>query len=157
MSSFSSCQIRDCMRFSIVCPLLASSKAEGGFICGESLKGDRDILSQLGKVTLHLYLITFCATYLLAFDANVSVLMFYIILLEVLPRRISRCILDLYMACDCSLEKTVFAPCASEAGWNDWEIGNPDQSTQQTCLRRIKEACAGKCLPLRLVQEIMGF
>lgn len=65
-ASFSSCQIRDCMRFSIVCLLLASREVEGGFICGESLKGDRDILSQLGKVTLHLYLITFCVTYLLA-------------------------------------------------------------------------------------------
>lgn len=64
------------MDFSIVCPLLAFSEAEGGFICGENLKVDRDILSQLGKVTLHLYLITSCVTYLLALDANVSVLMF---------------------------------------------------------------------------------
>lgn len=61
------------------------------------------------------------------------------------------------MACDCSLEKTVFAPFALEAGWDDWESRNPDQSTQQTCLRRIEEASAGECLPLRLVQEIMGF
>lgn len=68
----------------------------------------------------------------------------YVIILEAL-------FLNLYMAWHSSLEKTVFSPFASEASWDDWEIRDPDQPTQQTCLRRIEEARAGKRFPLRLV------
>jgi hypothetical protein len=60
------------------------------------------------------------------------------------------------MPCNSSLKKTVLAPFASEAGWNDWEIRNPDQPTQQTRLRCIQEAYAGDLLPLRLVRDVIG-
>lgn len=70
--SFSSCQIRGCMISVRGLSVVGVRWSGVRVICGEKPKVHRDILSRLGKVTLHLYFIASCVDYLLALDASES-------------------------------------------------------------------------------------
>lgn len=56
-----------------------------------------------------------------------------------------------------SSEKTVVSPFAAETLRNDWQIGNPENTTQKTRPRRIQELPARHLLPVRLIQNVVWF